>query len=133
VAWRAFAIVSAELTGSTFRAPAGTMDVRTPLEGGAAMGDEDKSILDKAKLAAGDAVDKAKDVTGDLVEKAKPLVDKAGEAAVSAFDKAKDVTGDVVEKAKPLVDKAGDLADSLLDKAKGALAGDKKDGDTSQG
>ncbi len=54
------------------------------------MTDEDKSVLDKAKVKAGDAVDKAKDVTGDLVEKAKPLVDKAGDVAVSAFDKAKE-------------------------------------------
>jgi hypothetical protein len=136
--WRAFASVSAERSGSTFGVSAGTMVARTPIartsiEGGVAMADEDKSILDKAKVAAGDAVDKAKDVTAELVEKAKPLVDKAGEAAVSAFDKAKDVTGDVVEKAKPLVDKAGDLADSLFDKAKGALASDKKDGDASQG
>ena len=54
------------------------------------MSDEDKSVLDRAKVAAGDAVDKAKDVTGDLVEKAKPLVDKAGEVAGSLLDKAKE-------------------------------------------
>ncbi|MGZ5296718.1 MAG: hypothetical protein ACXWEZ_07320 [Actinomycetota bacterium] len=99
-----------------------------PGQGGQAMTDEDKSVLDRAKVAAVEAVDKAKDVTGDLVEKAKPLVDKAGDVAVSAFDKAKDVTGDVVEKAKPLVDRAGEVAGSLLDKAKERLASEKTDG-----
>jgi hypothetical protein len=104
-----------------------------PTRGGLAMTEEDKSVLDKARVAAVDAVDKAKDLTGELVEKAKPLVDKAGEAAVSAFDKAKDVTGDVVEKAKPLVDKAGEVAGSLLDKAKEKLASEKTDGDATTG
>jgi hypothetical protein len=104
-----------------------------PKAGGRAMTEEDKSVLDKARVAAGGAVDKAKDVTGDLVEKAKPLVDKAGEVAISAFDKAKDVTGDVVEKAKPLVDRAGEVAGSLLDKAKEKLATEKTDGDATTG
>jgi len=121
------------ILGSTFTPAAATMgldDVGGQAEerGGPAMTEEDRSVLDKAKVAAVDAVDKAKDVTGDLVEKAKPLVDKAGEAAVSAFDKAKDVTEDVVEKAKPLVDKAGEVAGSLLDKAKEKLASEKTDG-----
>ena len=105
------------------RATFGTSDGRRRNE----MTDEDKSVVDKAKGAAGGAVDKAKDVTGDLVEQAKPLVDKAGGAAISAFDKAKDVTGDVVEKAKPLVGKAGEVAGGLLDKAKEKLATDKTD------
>jgi ElaB/YqjD/DUF883 family membrane-anchored ribosome-binding protein len=109
------------------------MDVGTSRMGGREMTEEEKSVLDRAKVKAGDAVDKAKDVTEDLVEKAKPLVDKAGDAAVSAFDKAKDVTGDVVEKAKPLVDKAGEVAGSLLDKAKEKLASEKTDGGASTG
>jgi hypothetical protein len=114
--------------GSTFIVRAATMGP-TRERGGPEMTEQDKSTLDKARVAAADAVDKAKDVTGDLVEKAKPLVDKAGEAAVSAFDKAKDVTGDVVERAKPLVDKAGDVAGSLLDKAKEKLSTEKTEGD----
>jgi hypothetical protein len=121
------------ILGSTFTPAAATIgldDVGGQAEerGGPTMTEEDRSVLDKAKVAAVDAVDKAKDVTGDLVEKAKPLVDKAGEAAVSAFDKAKDVTEDVVEKAKPLVDKAGEVAGSLLDKAKEKLTSEKTDG-----
>jgi hypothetical protein len=68
-----------------------------------------------------------------MAEQSKGVVDKAKNAASGAVDKAKGVTGTVVEKTKPLVDKAGDVAGTLLDKAKEKLATDKKDGGATSG